>query len=159
MKMSGFNRGASLLLLAGAIMGCAVILGNDKDYREIDAGTGTGGAGGSGGVRGSSTSTSSSGNTGSGGSSSGMESSSSGMICGSVYKCADAIAPGGDPAKLCTDSLTLYVALVKCTCMGACMTKCASSFCAMKPVDAMCDTCIHDPAGCGKEWQSCNNDV
>jgi hypothetical protein len=93
----------------------------------------------------------------------GQTSTASGSSCDPNYKCAEAIIqPTGNPQLLCPGSLSynLYQELLKCTCGGPCAAACAASACLGQMPTNPCLKCTQDTMkGCGKEFQTCANDI
>jgi hypothetical protein len=89
--------------------------------------------------------------------------------CDPSYTCGKAIAPAGDPAKLCHSKKTaqFYAGLVSCACSPArpCHAVCAQTACINHPASAPCTACIEDMTiknnkeqGCGWELHACTGE-
>jgi hypothetical protein len=77
---------------------------------------------------------------------------------GAPYTCAEAVAPGGVPAKLCGGSkeAMFYDGLVSCGCVSACKDACALDACAGLGAGVACLACLSNFAhGCGAELAAC----
>ena len=77
---------------------------------------------------------------------------------GDAYTCAEAVAPGGEPAKLCGESkeAMFYDGLVWCGCVSACRDACALDACAGMEAGGACLACLSNFAnGCEAELSAC----
>ena len=77
----------------------------------------------------------------------------------SCAKCADAINGSVDP--FCSAaSESLFNTLNTCICSGACQLSCEDNVCVGLGASQFCSDCFADVvAGCGNEFNACNNDL
>jgi hypothetical protein len=156
----------SFVVVSGSVVAACFAAANYTACVFIGSGgaggdTGSGGHGGAVQTSASSNSSSSS-SKGAGGTGGSTGSSMDGGMCDPNYKCAEAIAPGSDPTKLCagSNSAMLYDTYYMCSCQGKCMSQCAANYCKGMVMDPLCDICTQDtsPTGCGIEKQACSGD-